>query len=205
MLLIDHGANIYGSYKDKMNLLHLLFLSKSTRLVKVEEHRHELAEILIEKGIDVHQTDKYGATPMHYAAMNEHEDIVGMLIRASSEPFDEKTAIGNSALHIASWKGLYKITCRLLENDKVDVDILDPELKTPLHCTAITGNVKLARVLVTHGANIDAVTVNGDTPLHLACAHSNNEFVEYLVENGCNTEIKNKLEKTADFEKFITH
>lgn len=205
MLLIEHSVNIRSMNSKRMTLLHVLLSSKSTRLLKVEEQRHELAEVLFEKGLDIHQADIYGATPMHYAIISGHEDIANMFIGSSQTPFNEKTLIGNSALHMACWHAMYSTVCKLLESNGIEVDVRDAELKTSLHCVAVTGNVKIARVLISHGANIDAVNMDGDTALHVACKHDKPEFVEYLVENGCNTEIKNRLDKTADFEKFIMH
>jgi ankyrin repeat protein len=45
----------------------------------------------------------------------------------------------------------------------------------------------LAKQLVEHGANVNAVETHGKTPLHRACYSgnvTNLDFVEYLLEEG---------------------
>ena len=48
---------------------------------------------------------------------------------------------------------------------------------TPLHLSAWSGKVEVARLLVEAGAHINASSDNGDTSLILACQHGNSDVV----------------------------
>ena len=54
---------------------------------------------------------------------------------------------------------------------------------TPLHICALSGHVPTARVLLEHGADLEARDNNGGTPLHLASAN-HEEMVDLFLKHG---------------------
>lgn len=54
---------------------------------------------------------------------------------------------------------------------------------TPLHICAWSGHVPTARVLLHHGADLEARNNSGETPLHLASAH-HEEMVDLFLKHG---------------------
>ena len=56
--------------------------------------------------------------------------------------------------------------CRLLLEQKADVNIQDNNGYTPLHWCASIGNEKLCRLLVEHNASVNIQDNLGYTPLH---------------------------------------
>jgi len=62
----------------------------------------------------------------------------------------------------------------------------------PLHKAAIWGDVEAARVLLDHGADIDARGEDGDTPLHRAAAAGKQAMVSFLISRGANKTILNR-------------
>jgi ankyrin repeat protein len=53
-----------------------------------------------------------------------------------------------------------------------------------LHSAAHNGQTKLVRLLIDHGADINAKTDNGQTPLLLAIEKNCDETAEILIKNG---------------------
>ena len=67
----------------------------------------------------------------------------------------------------------------------VSVDAIDThDWKTALHASAVTGDSKLLRYLVSKGANINALDRDGDSPLSLAESRGNKAAAEYLIGIG---------------------
>lgn len=62
----------------------------------------------------------------------------------------------------------------------------------PLHKIAFWGDVESARVLLDHGAHIDALGEDGDTPLHRAVAAGQDEMVQLLLARGADPTLRNR-------------
>ncbi len=67
---------------------------------------------------------------------------------------------------------------------------------------AYYGGVPLCRVLLDHGANVNAVTVNGETALMLAASNAKSDLVSYLLQRGADPKLMDKSGKTTlDYAK----
>jgi ankyrin repeat protein len=67
---------------------------------------------------------------------------------------------------------------------------------------AYYGGVALCKVLLDHGANVNAVTVNGETALMLAASNAKSDVVIYLLSKGADPKLRDKSGKTAlDYAK----
>lgn len=53
---------------------------------------------------------------------------------------------------------------------------------SPLHWCCKEGHLKLAELLLSRGARINATNRGDDTPLHLASAHGHKEIVQLVKE-----------------------
>jgi cytohesin len=68
-----------------------------------------------------------------------------------------------------------------------DLEAIDIEGCTPPHKAAEENNFGIASILLTHGANADAVNNDGKTPLHLVCGRSRLEdgsMIDLLLAHG---------------------
>ncbi|MEK3806010.1 M48 family metallopeptidase [Bacillus sp. FSL H8-0547] len=74
----------------------------------------DLANLLIEKGADIHQEDGYGQTPLTMAVHQEDSDMVQLLIDAGADPF-YVTSENESAQSIAEDADLTEITALLYQ------------------------------------------------------------------------------------------
>lgn len=61
---------------------------------------------------------------------------------------------------------------------------------TPLYRAARTGNLKIAGILLGHGARVNEKAGNGWSPLHIAVFQNHKPMVEYLISNGANVNAK---------------
>ena len=72
---------------------------------------------------------------------------------------------------------------------------------TPLHIVCSTEksqltHLKIAKMLVRHGANLDAQDSCGSTPLLLACHSNQTQLVEFLLTAGCDANIPDQEGRT---------
>jgi ankyrin repeat protein len=84
----------------------------------------------------------------------------------------------------------------------------DAEQSTPLHWAAWKNQVEVAKVLLSAGADVNAVNQNdhwGTTPLH-AAAHGNQKAVaEVLIDAGADLTVINQAGRTPLMETTIHH
>ena len=67
---------------------------------------------------------------------------------------------------------------------------------TPLASAAAAKQTELARVLIAHGANVNARGASGHVPLHEASANGNVELVKLLIDSGADVNAKTDDGKT---------
>ena len=67
---------------------------------------------------------------------------------------------------------------------------------TPLASAAAAKQTEIARLLIAHGANVNARAASGHIPLHEASANGNVELVKLLIESGADVNAKTDDGKT---------
>ena len=171
---------------------------------------------LIRYGLDVNRGNRYGVTPLMWAAFCGQDQVVYELIRAGAD-VNGKGKDKQTALHCASWCGHYSIVKTLTEaganpNEK---DVLGV---TPLMDAAYCGHVNVVLELIRAGADVSVVSSRkwdllaiwpigvshfeksvaaGSTALHCAAAENNIECGVLLVEAGADTRTRNKDSKSS--------
>jgi ankyrin repeat protein len=68
---------------------------------------------------------------------------------------------------------------------------------TALHCLGMSGNPEIARLLVEHGADLEATDTLQETPLITACRFGNPKLIPVLLELGANVGHVSKEKHTA--------
>ncbi|KAK5069680.1 Transient receptor putative cation channel subfamily V member 6 [Exophiala xenobiotica] len=87
---------------------------------------------------------------------------------------------------------------KLLAIDKVDVNAADDvEGLNALHIAAKYGNIDAASILLSHGADVNAISSFGNTPLHECAWRRDTTMVSLLLSKDAITDIQNKIHNTA--------
>lgn len=82
--------------------------------------------------------------------------------------------------------------------NKIDPNFTVSKFKiTPLHMSVSLKNIKISKMLITHGANVDCLDINHDTPLIYAACLQDKKLIKLLLNYGANPSIKNKDGKKA--------
>jgi len=104
----------------------------------------------------------------------------------------ETTEEGESLLSLACSAGYYELAQVLLA---MRANVEDRGVKgdcTPLMEAASAGNADIVRLLLEHGADVNAQSSSGNTPLMYACAGGHEEVVTLLLEANANVEDHNE-------------
>ena len=125
-------------------------------------------------------SDRYGQTPLFYAAQNGHMAVVKLLLEKGADVNDR-----SMPLHTASSNGHVKVVSLLLEKG-AGVNVTNQDRSTPLQWASDNGHVEVVRLLLEKGANVNAVSQGGSTPLHWASDNGHVEVVRLLLEKGAN-------------------
>ncbi|CAM9629374.1 unnamed protein product [Lampetra planeri] len=134
-------------------------------------------------------SDSQGATPLHYAAQSNHAETVEVFLSHPSV-HDEPDLERRTAFMWAAGKGsdaVVSTMLRLISN--LDVNLADKYGGTALHAAALSGHVSTVRLLLAHGAQVDAANVMKHTPLFRACEMGHKEVIETLIEGGARVDL----------------
>lgn len=179
----------------------------------IQKGHTDIVKLLLKHDADVNKTDQSGKfaliytveflisrmcrTPQVLNASSEERDFsfAGMidlmkdLINHGAD-CNQLTASGKSALDLACEKGHEAAVEILLQNGA------KPDVKTPVLCTAVkSGSEMMVKMLLKHGANVNAHGEKGNTALHLAT--SNTTVLETLLNAGADVSATNDNGETA--------
>ncbi|OQS04396.1 transient receptor potential Ca2 channel (TRP-CC) family protein [Thraustotheca clavata] len=125
-------------------------------------------------------------TPLHWAAINGEWQSVSILLKGGADP-NFQDSQGRSPLHWAVRNNKCDVV-EVLFKHGCDVNLLDAQEMTPIICAAFAEriDVKLLKLLVSNGANINHQVISGDTALHIAIKHEKKDTAVALVSCGAN-------------------
>lgn len=123
----------------------------------------DLVKKLLDRGADVNETDKDGASALIYAAMNGHNDIIEELLKHGAD-ITLKDREDCTALFYAASNG-FTSALKLL-NDP-DIDAPNVYGYTPLMHAAMNGHLAAVQYLLDAGADISIAAKNGATLINM--------------------------------------
>jgi hypothetical protein len=147
--------------------------------------RHfQLAQVLHRNGSSVEPRGQYGWSPLHSAAFKEDLEMVQVLLGYGVD-VNAQTDFGYTPLNHYATIGRSDDprVARLLLDHGADPNIWSEYSNTsPLHGASLKGRIELARLLLEHGASVEARDWKGKTPLDVALGENRDEMIKLLLE-----------------------
>jgi len=154
----------------------------------------DLVRLLLERGANINARRKDGDTALMVAIEEEHSEIACQLIRKGA------------AIDTTSRSGGMEFPLLSLAVMVGQSDVVEALLKAGAHANApdSLGNtplfgaekVEIARLLLDHGATLDARNWTGDTPLMNAVRDSKLAMVKFLIERGADVNAREDAART---------
>ena len=138
-------------------------------------------------------------TLLMYRSINNDLKIVKFLVQKEIN-IHEIDIYGKNAIHYIDDPDIIRFLIEL----KIDIDLIDNERQTPLHCSIHSMNFKTAELLLEYDVNVNIKNLNGYTPLHLTVHIGDDKYKEdvlkiisKLLKKGCNINEKNNDEENT--------
>ena len=146
--LLDEGVEVNAAQADGATALHWAAFWND----------HDTLERLIDAGADVNAENDYGATPLWCACASRHTEVVEQLLEADANP-NIGLRSGESVLMRCVLTGDARAVAALVK-DGADANYREPLKKqTALMWAAANAHPAVTRVLLEHGAAVDARTI----------------------------------------------
>ncbi|XP_009990862.1 PREDICTED: palmitoyltransferase ZDHHC13 [Tauraco erythrolophus] len=127
----------------------------------------ERCKELVEAGYDVRQPDKENVTLLHWAAINNRQELVKYYISKGAIVDQLGGDLNSTPLHWAIRQGHLPVVMLLLKCG-ADPSLIDGEGFSSIHLAVLFQHVPIVAYLISKGQNIDTTDLNGQTPLMLA-------------------------------------
>ena len=181
-ILCDDGADVNAMCKEHKTPLMLAVMKVWGKAVRV----------LLDKCADPNLRDLHGWSALHMAAeSNDTVEILQLLID-NGACVDDMTQNGNTALALAVLNNSFWSAEALLLS-KADPSICGDHRWSPLHVAAERNYGKMAELLSSFGANLNATNQQGYTPLVISVAKDAQKAAGTLLKNGANPDMQNDL------------
>ena len=152
--------------------------------------RHaQVVRFLIESGADLGAHDGY---VLHYAGEVPHnKEIVALLIQygaldAHVRPIDDLSRQFLAAVFLADTTRVGS----LLARHPHLATLPDGRGDQPIHHAARNGDTEIVRLLITHGADVNAQNTRAHTVLYCAGGHAHLETLQLLLNEGADCQVR---------------
>lgn len=144
----------------------------------------DIARLLFQHGAPAHGFDsRHQKTPLILSIIHNKYDLAKLLIKHGAHLEIGDSLNTKSPLFVAvEHKNIPMVNYLLKHGASPNSSHTEPPIHKSLMHQAALGPVEIASLLVSYGADINAVDHHGKTPLHHAVAHSNNAVVEFLLK-----------------------
>ena len=187
-LLVEAGAPLNPSDNNGRDVLG----------VAAKVGRAKVIAFLVKSGAAISTMDKNGWSAIHYAAAYNQTSAIKQLLKLRSG-VGYRTMNGLTPLDVAIKHGSKEAAALLSGNQATVVDQTDPSGVIPLHTAITNRQLDMIELLLSKGANINAVPKNpsGLPALHLAVSRNQGDIVSKLLDCRAQINLKNGSGQTA--------
>jgi ankyrin repeat protein len=154
--------------------------------------QRDLAELIASKK---QALDQFEAASL--GRLDNLKKSIGDETRPESTAINALSKDGFTALHFACYFGQPAAARLLVENGAaVDVVAANPTQVMPLHSAASARNLEAVRLLLEHGAPVNARQQSGWVAIHAAAQNGDRPMVELLLKYGADPKLTNADGKT---------
>ena len=126
-----------------------------------------------------HDCDKFGKTPLHYAAQLGHIKTLKFLLTKIG--VNERDRAGQTPLHLACANNRIEAVKILLEEKDIDINILDNQRQTPLYLAVSKENEQIVKLLINNNADISLLPTDNKSLITLSVIRHNRSLLKYLI------------------------
>lgn len=156
------------------------------------DHRHTV-EALLKRGFDPNTVDEQGQPGIVVALLLESYQVAAALAESPQLQLEAANPSGETALMMASLRGQTALVQRLLERGAA----VNRPGWSPLHYAASAPDDDALKLLLQHGAAVDARAPNGMTPLMMAASEGPSSAVNLLLAAGAQPGLRNDQGQSA--------
>jgi uncharacterized protein len=155
---------------------------RATLADAVEQRDQARVRTLLEKGVDVNESQVDGTTALHWAAYQGDAETAGLLLRAGAH-VNAVNRYGLPPLAVACSNGSGDVA-KLLLAAGADANTTMKGGETVLMMAARSGSLEAVSALLARGARHDARELRGQTALMWAAAEGHTTVVRALIDAG---------------------
>lgn len=145
--------------------------------------------------IDLIAMDDEGNTPLHWACVGGHIEVVRFLLDNGVD-VEIRSRDGFTPMHSVAQEDRKEVLELLIQRGaKVNTPNINDNGNTTLHYAACWGALNCAKVLLANGASVDALAQDKSTPLSFAAEKGHLAIAKALIEAGAQIESKNDPEE----------
>ncbi|XP_061171672.1 ankyrin repeat domain-containing protein 17-like [Saccostrea echinata] len=141
-----------------------------------------IVSYLIDKGANIHNTNKAGKTPLWAAIQSRKFDVVALLVEKGIK-INEQDTYGRTPIWWASNVGKEEILNIFIDHDGM-VNICDHNDISPLYTACYRSHIDCVKLLINHGANVNTEHLVQPSPLTGACCGKNIDLISLLIRSG---------------------
>lgn len=140
-------------------------------------------------GTDVNAADADGVTPLIAAVTSGQRDVVQLLLSAGAD-INARGSENRTALIYAIQAERPEMALLLLEQEGVDLEARESNGSTPLVEAIVFKQLRVAKVLLDKGADINGSGPVGRTALHCVAPRLDVELFRWLLQRGADADVR---------------
>jgi ankyrin repeat protein len=151
--------------------------------IAAREGHADILSLLIEHGTDVDGWDA-SQTPLHRASYYGRVEAGQCLLDRGAD-INARTSNNLTPLCLVAFMSHDDVEfARMLLRHRARIEVPEENLWPPLHCAVRKNNIQIVRLLLEHGADVNARDYLGNTPSQLYTVTSTPEIAELLSNYG---------------------